>query len=463
MKSIRAKSVSNSSNGSSENSKKKTITKGSVPAANKRQGSVQQGLTQSGIRSYSDPTPLVASLSEQQKNLEKEIEQTRSARKKKTLEDELKAFQASLKRALVREAFKNQQATDDGTPNKPVELEDPKTPEVEQLGEEEDVIAEVVEGDTNLSNGVEPNEEGEIMEAEKPNAKEANVSPPKVVNPYESKGNGGMTSIKDALMNEHHAKAECKYFHRYRVSHDCKQVDPNGYSEEVKSMTIAFDNVIRAVDKTARLTTWLETEMVLECPKKISPSLAIKYIDVPSYIRGTLGCKRQFRLGFRVCTNLTLHEFTNTWSKFKSVNGWSHIVPAEMQHSPTAYAVGLCQGSSYGKDCVTLNKELSKDLECQVEASWQNITGLEKFKSRMWTEANKVATKEGGDHMPTYNRVKQAHSPSGLIIHVTRKEDMAVIMKKLAKEYGKSKDSKWPVWPDEIRPLCPPIVKSKNP
>jgi hypothetical protein len=69
MKSTRAKSGSNSSNGRSENSRKRAITRGSSPVANKRQGSVQQGLVQSGIRSYSDPTPLVASLSEKLKKL----------------------------------------------------------------------------------------------------------------------------------------------------------------------------------------------------------------------------------------------------------------------------------------------------------------------------------------------------------------------------------------------------------
>ena len=400
------------------------------------------------------------------------------------LEDELKKIQASLKRALVREAFKNQQVTDEGTSSKPVELELPNKSDAEQLPDKEEVRVEVVEEEPGTDEEVEdvaaivedvetkePNSdssgdpiEGNVEEERKIAAKEASVSPKKATNPYKSQGNEGMTSIRDAVMNEHNAKAKGKYYHRYRASHDCKQDDPNGYDEEVKNMTIAFDNVIRAVDKTARLTTWLETETVLECPKKIGPSLALKYIDVPSYIRGMLGCKRQFRLGFRVCTNLTLHEFTNTWSKCKNVNGWSHIVPAEMQHSPTAYAVGLCQGSSHGKDCVTLNRELSKVLGCQVEASWQNITGQEKFKSRMWTEANKVATKEGGDHMPTYNRVKQAHSPSGLIIHVTRKEDVAVIMKRLAKEYGKSKESKWPVWPDGSRMKFVPFApRSSSP
>ena len=215
MKSTRTKSASNLSNGSSGISKKKTTTRGSGPVVNKRQGSVQQGLVQAGIKSYSDPTPLVASLSEQQKDLEKEIEQTRSERKKKTLEEELKAVQASLKRALLREAFKNQQATDDGTPNKPVELEQCDKSEVEQLREEEEGIVDDDEAvGLSQDSRADSSEEGEVVENEATVAKESNVSPPKVVNPYESKGNGGMTSIKDALMNEHHVKAEGKYFHR---------------------------------------------------------------------------------------------------------------------------------------------------------------------------------------------------------------------------------------------------------
>ena len=233
----------------------------------------------------------------------------------------MKVVQASFKRALVREAFKNQQVTDDGTHNRPVEVEDANMGEVDQLEEEEEVIFEKVEGDSmSVSSVEEATVEGKDKETEKTDAKEAKGSPPKVVNPYESKGNEGMTSIKEALLNEHHVKAEGKFFHRYRVSYDCKQSDPNSYNEEVKNMTIAFDTVIRAVDKKARLTTWLETEMVLECPKKISPNLSLKYIDVPSYIRGTLGCKRQFRLGFRLCTNLTLHEFS-TFSVPRALRG----------------------------------------------------------------------------------------------------------------------------------------------
>ena len=470
---------------SSENRRKKLSIRGSAPIAKKRIEGSTSPLVQTGMKSYTDPTPKIATLVSRLERLEKALKHARTQKRKDEINAGIEITQELLKKEIVQETFKNKVVSKEGSEGQPVELDDDNDismddDDISMNNEEQEGMESVVEdlgSDMSLTEDENKSIEDKSDANSKPRAVGKTVKTNKVHkegeqssqqrNPYQKKnGDKSFKTIKDAILDEHQVKRKGKMDHRLRISFDCKQEEPSehSYNEEIKRMTVTFDKVVRSVDKDARLTTWVETDKVLESPKKISPSSALKYVDVPHYIHH-LGCKRQFRFGIRVNTSMSLHEFCNTWTKYKNINGWSHIVPAEMQKSSTAYAVGLCQGSSYGRDCTTLNKELTKALGCEVEASWQNITGMEKFKGRMWNAANKAATKEAGEHMPTYNKVKQSLSPSGLIIHVAKREDVRKVMKILAKDYGKSKDSKWPIWPDGSRmkfvPYVPPTSSQK--
>jgi hypothetical protein len=54
---------------------------------------------------------------------------------------------------------------------------------------------------------------------------------------------------------------------------------------------------------------------------------------------------------------------------------------------------------------------------------------MERFEGKIWSVANKKAEEKAGNHISTYNRVKQSLSPSRLIIHVTSREEVGEIMK----------------------------------
>ena len=55
---------------------------------------------------------------------------------------------------------------------------------------------------------------------------------------------------------------------------------------------------------------------------------------------------------------------------------WAFITPAEMQNSPTACAIGICQGSSPKMTAEVMNNNLALEVETKegtIEASWQLI------------------------------------------------------------------------------------------
>ena len=105
------------------------------------------------------------------------------------------------------------------------------------------------------------------------------------------------------------------------------------------------------------------------------------------------------KMGFRINSNLTMNQFIDTWGKYRKEPGWVYITPAEMQESPTAYAVGACQGSSPNMVTELINEKLQSVLgvETGVEVSFQQIDRKDmghKVVNEFWTSANEKAESE---------------------------------------------------------------------
>ena len=192
----------------------------------------------------------------------------------------------------------------------------------------------------------------------------------------------------------------------------------------------------------------------------ISPFSGKKYLDIPHYIK-YFGAKKTFKLGLRINTDMLLEEFIKAWGKNRQSPEWCHIVPAEMQNSSTAIAIGFLQGSSNGQDTVTLNKNISQIIGVKAEVSWQNINDMP-VRKKLWDEANKKAEEKAGDHNGTYNNVKAKWSPSALQVYVTKEEDKKKAQKLLLSKFGKVKDNRWPVFVDGSRMKFVPFIPSSS-
>jgi hypothetical protein len=293
-----------------------------------------------------------------------------------------------------------------------------------------------------------------------------------VSNPYspatKSKGNAwsknqGKPSLKDMLKEEHQSDRKRKNMIRVRLSFDCKQSDQTdtAFAEETKRILVSLDKTIKKVDTKAKIAEW-DQDSILVCDKmeSINPYSGKKYLDVPHYIK-QFGSKKTFKLGLRINTDMLPEEFIRAWNAIRQDPGWCHMVPAEMQRSSKAIAIGFLQGSSHGQDTVTLNRTMSQLIGVEAEVSWQNINDMPARK-RLWEQANSKAEEVSGNHQGTYNNVKAKWSPSSLQVYVNDENNKKVAQKLLLAQYGKVVDGNWPEFPDGSRMKFVPFISPRS-
>lgn len=111
----------------------------------KWKGGTQIPLVPTGIKSYANPTPIMASLAAKIEELEKDIEHAKTTKRKNELEMELVGVQEKWKKAIVRDALKNKISSDKGGGKQPIEVEDVPMEEAQQLEKVKDITMEEVE------------------------------------------------------------------------------------------------------------------------------------------------------------------------------------------------------------------------------------------------------------------------------------------------------------------------------
>ena len=496
------------------NTPKKGQNKGSEPKNMLSQPSIIAALTSQGIES---PTPKAAHLTAQIKECNRDLINAKGAKEKAKLSKNMEKLERDLKWELTTKKTRSE-GKNDGKRSAPIEVEELEfdsefdsddgdfkiskkigvstswdEPFMDTSSEEGRVQSPKVikrknkatkkkdkssdvkvltplkhqgekEKTINPSSPVKSGQKGENQK------KTENNGQAKISNPYnvQAKDNvwntqQGKPSAKDVITNEHQSESKRKNMIRIRLSFDCRQSDQTetAFAEETKRILVSLDKTIKKVDKKAKIAEW-DQDSILVCEKmaSINPHSGKKYLNVPHYIK-QFGSKKTFKLGLRINTDMILEEFIRAWGTIRQDPGWCHIVPAEMQRSSKAIAIGFLQGSSNGQDTVTLNRTMSQLIGVEAEVSWQNINDMP-IRKKLWEQANSKADEIAGNHQGTYNNEKAKWSPSALQVYVNDEDNKKTAQKLLLSQYGKVVDGRWPEFPDGSRMKFVPFISSKS-
>ena len=263
--------------------------------------------------------------------------------------------------------------------------------------------------------------------------------------------------MKDAVLGEKKEKATGHYTFRIRVTYETQQKNNLSLSLAMEKHRLLkkFDDFMKIVDEEGSITSWTasgEDDHIACNIGKLSPYTAEKYVGMPNG-RKTLGTGKN-RIGFRINSNLTLDQFLDAWGQNRRRKEWAYITRAEMQSSPSAYAIGICQGSSPNMSTEVINANLCKEIEVAqgtIEGSWQTIDPADLgggIIQSLWKEAHKKAEEKTPQGAPK-NRVKNRYAPSGLIIYVSEMTYKKTLKRTMTKRYGSGRTTKdWAIWPD---------------
>ena len=282
-------------------------------------------------------------------------------------------------------------------------------------------------------------------------------------------------TMKDALAGESEGvRAKGKYTFRLRGAYLTEQDDAielTLYCEKQRILN-EFAKQMKAVDPDARIVSWKSTgspDFVGHNLERLSPHAAEKYVGMPNSKR-ILGRARN-KMGFRINSNLTMDQFIDTWGKYRKEPGWVYITPAEMQESPTAFAVGACQGSSPNMVTELINQKLKSVLgvETGVEVSFQQIDRKDmghKVISEFWNSANEKAESETPSGV-SKNRTKNLYSPAALVVYVSDLQCKKDVKRLMMQHFGSGKTAQdWAKWPDgsmmRFMPFIPPTSNLTN-
>lgn len=233
----------------------------------------------------------------------------------------------------------------------------------------------------------------------------------------------------------------------------------------------------KEVDEKILLLSWDERAGVgpihlddLANPNKIGDNIK-KYFDKPQYVNFQPGSP-VYGIGIHISTNLTKHKFMTRWNlnkqEYKKNNRAAYSISlAPMQHSPTAFIIGIAVGSTEKQDYEILNMKLSEDTGIEgIEVSFQNINQA-RVTQEFWKLANdKALTINKDKYSREHLREKYRWAPNSLAIYVPRRELVAKARKTMIGKYGKSVDGRDPIWPDgssmRFLPIKGPAIKNEK-
>ena len=495
------------------NTPQKGIKKGSEPKNMLSQPSIIAALTSQVNES---PTPKAAHLTDLIKKCNRDLNNAKGAKEKASLSKNMEKLERDLKKELIPTKTSSEVFKKDGKRSAPIEVEDlefdsddgdfkiakridlsssSEEPLMDTASEEGSVNTspKVIKRKSKVPNKKDKASDEKVLTPLKPKEAREKINTPSPAKNVQSKSsedqsktdNNGQTKIsnpynvqvtnnawntqkgkptaKDVITNEHQSEGNRKNMIRIRLSFGCQQSDQTdaAFSDETKRILVSLDKSIKKVDKKAKIAEW-DQDSTLVCDKmaSINPYSGKKYLDVPHYIK-QFGAKKTFKLGLRINTDMILEEFIKAWGAIRQDPGWCHIVPAEMQRSSKAIAIGFLQGSSNGQDTVTLNTTMSQIIGVEAEVSWQNISDMP-IRKKLWEQANSKAEELAGNHNSTYNNVKAKWSPSSLQVYVNDEANKKAAQKLLLAQYGKVVDGKWPEFPDGSRMKFVPFISSRS-
>ena len=283
-----------------------------------------------------------------------------------------------------------------------------------------------------------------------------------VQNPYTDrtlKNNAwrGNKTMKEAVLAEKSVGPKVKYTFRIRAVVETKQSDNLDLTllTEKQRILNLLEPMVKKVDTKALILDWNGTSIAEKAAfntSKLSPYTAGKDIGLPNN-RRSLGTGKN-KVGLRINSNLTLNQFIDAWGKYRKEKGWVFVTQSEMQSAPTAFAVGVCQGSSPNMVTNLINKKLAKALgakDVKVEVSWQYVTREDigaMTINEMWKKAKNKSEEETPSGFQK-NRILNLYAPSGLVVYVSSRSAKKPIRRRMMELYGSGQTYKeWATWPD---------------
>ena len=407
------------------------------------------------------------------------IQETKEEREKKPYLQSEEDMEIEDEDMIEEEEINNEEIEKSEDENIDTEMEEET--ETEDPNEAENTPSETLKGDfvtfkpAKKSSLQEATEKGGEVASETKEVVEVTQSPQKTQNPYAKKETkksvawGKSNGLQVVLGESMKKNNKSNNTFRVRATYKTNQADSQVLTlhMELHRILIDFSKRAKKVDPECEIMVWNsveEEDYVAHDAKKLAPTTAAKYVGLPMNRRNLRTVKN--RMGFKVSSKLTLYQFIDAWTKMKGMKDQVYISEAEMQSSPTAFAVGLCQGSSPKKVTKLLNEKLAGALETniKVEASWQIINKDDLgngIVEGLWKQANEKS-KDAEN-----KRLLNLYNPSGLIIYVSDITFKRKIKAQLQKMYGHGSTVKdWALWPDgsvmRFIPFIASTAKERN-
>ena len=296
----------------------------------------------------------------------------------------------------------------------------------------------------------------------------------KVENVYAKASSLKKRTMAEMVIGEsEEVKAKGKYTFRIRGIYQTSQPDATELSlfTEKQRILNLFAAQLKIVDPKAKIVSWKGTErhdFIAQNLERLAPQAAEKYVGMPNN-RRSLGSAKN-KMGFRINSNLTLDQFIDSWGKYRKDEGWVFICQAEMQQSPTAYAVGACQGSSPNMLTNIINERLKRLIvtETLVEVSFQQVErrDMGAVVSEYWKNANDKAANNTPSGT-SKNRTKNLYSPAALLVYVSDVRFKKAVKRLMMEKFGSGRTTKeWARWPDgsmmRFIPFLPPTSNRRS-
>ena len=279
----------------------------------------------------------------------------------------------------------------------------------------------------------------------------------KITDTFQSKQSA---SFADAISGKTFERVMKKHTRRFAVSFNVQiKIDgPNDGDSQEKALRKAFEQFLlegQRIDNSFGILPW-KTEKPLPTVYDAKEVKKLPYDSLIQYLRGPMQGRyikqistgRNFRWRLHATFNMDKPEiFHERWGRVVLNSFTVRDFPTQTEQ---CWPIGFCMGSTERQDITEINKHLGAATGFDdIRVSYENIYH-QGVTQKLW----KNAVNKSKDLNPPYkNRVKHQWAPAGLMVFVTKKEDVGPARKKLYEMYGRNvtdvhgNTDAYPIWP----------------
>jgi len=275
---------------------------------------------------------------------------------------------------------------------------------------------------------------------------------------------------EDKMKNNDTKKKNSNGEIRIRFQFQVDKNDKRNDNDILKNVLYDMMQCSKAIDASAGLITWKkdgqEKRLNGDEIKLIANNELLKYIDMTEKTNTMIKGKIYYRNGMRISTSMSVYEFTEKWGNMKYnkdndlFKDWKPVKPAEAQNFDTAYPIGYFVGSVERGEYTTITKDIQQLLKVESEVSYQLIS-QRGVSNKIWIQAKEEAMKDyPNPNSSEHRRLKFAHSPSALVVYVSKTKDILQARRNITEKYGNPMEKHWPILADGSKMRFTPIFKS---